>query len=410
MGFCRVCAKIALPAGAHRLTFSPRGVALRSQSVRAYALGLLLACAGAAQALPVPAPPQMHAKSYLLMDANSGQILAASNPNEHTEPASLTKLMTAYVVFHALRDGVISLDTPVTISVKAWRMGGSRMFANVGSQVSVDNLLQGMIVQSGNDAAVALAQRVGGTEGGFVQLMNQYAGKLGLHNTHYMDASGLTADGDHYTSALDLAILSRAIINEFPDYYHRFFAEKKFTWDNITQANRVSLLFTDPSVDGLKTGFTDKAGYCMVVSALRNGMRLIAVVMGTPSEKARAIDDEALLNYGFNFYETHKLYAAGAAITRITAWKGADNRVPVGVMHDLYVTIPKGTYAQLSASLQTPAGLVAPIAADAAAGNVVVSYDGKTLLQAPLYTLHAVPEGNIFKRLLDSVRLWFTKK
>ena len=344
------------------------------------------------------------------MDANSGQILAASNPDEHTEPASLTKLMTAYVVFHALRDGVVSLDTPVTISVKAWRMGGSRMFANVGSQVSVDNLLQGMIVQSGNDAAVALAQRVGGSEDGFVQLMNQYAGKLGLKNTHYVDASGLTADGDHYTSALDLAILSRAIITQFPDYYHRFFAEKKFTWDNITQANRVSLLFTDPSVDGLKTGFTDKAGYCMVVSALRNGMRLIAVVMGTPSEKARAIDDEALLNYGFNFYETRKLYAAGAEISRLTAWKGADSRVPVGVMHDLYVTIPKGTSAQLSASLQTPAGLVAPIAADAAAGDVVVSYDGKTLLHAPLYTLRAVPEGNIFKRLLDSVRLWFMKK
>lgn len=383
---------------------------MRSSQVFTWAIGLMLVCAGAAQALPIPAPPQFQAKSYVLMDANSGQVLAASNPDMQTEPASLTKLMTVYVVFHALKDGVISLDTPVTISVKAWRMGGSRMFANVGSQVSVENLLQGVIVQSGNDAAVALAERVGGSEDSFVGLMNEYAKKLGLQNTHYLDASGLTNDPNHHTSARDLAILSRAIINEFPDYYREFFAEKQFTWDHITQPNRVSLLFTDPSVDGLKTGFTDSAGYCMVVSALRNGMRLIAVVMGTPSEKARAIDDEALLNYGFNFYETHKLYTAGSAVAQLKAWKGADNQVAVGVMHDLYVTVPKGTYAQLSANLQTPSGLVAPIAAGTPAGQVEVSYEGKVLLEAPLYTLHAVPEGNIFKRMLDSVRLWFVKK
>ncbi|MGB9429862.1 MAG: D-alanyl-D-alanine carboxypeptidase family protein [Gammaproteobacteria bacterium] len=364
----------------------------------------------AAQAIPIPASPQFKAKSYVLMDANSGQVLAASNPNLHTEPASLTKLMTVYVVFHALKDGVIQLDTPVTVSVKAWRMGGSRMFVNVGSQVSAENLLQGLVVQSGNDAAVALAERVGGTEDGFVQLMNQYAQKLGMQDTHYVDASGLTDDDEHYTSALDLAILSRAIINEFPNYYQRFFSEKQFTWDKITQPNRVSLLFTDPSVDGLKTGFTDQAGYCMVVSALRNGMRLIAVVMGTPSEKARAVDDEALLNYGYNFYETHKLYAASTPISELKAWKGAQNSVAVGVTRDLYVTIPKGGYAKLSASLQTPVGLVAPIAADTASGSVNVSYDGKVMLTAPLYTLQAVPEGNIFKRMLDSVRLWFTKK
>ena len=383
---------------------------MRNQRLLAYILGFLFSWAGAAQALPIPAPPQFQAKSYVLMDANSGQVLAASNPDTQTEPASLTKLMTVYVVFHALKDGVIKLDTPVTVSVKAWRMGGSRMFANVGSQVTVENLLQGVVVQSGNDAAVALAERVGGTENTFVELMNQYAQKLGMQNTHYVDASGLTDDPGHHTSAQDLAIVSRAIINEFPDYYRRFFSEKSFTWDKITQPNRVSLLFTDPSVDGLKTGFTDQAGYCMVVSALRNGMRLIAVVMGTPSEKARAIDNEALLNYGFNFYETHKLYAAGATVTQLRAWKGADSRVPVGVTHDLYVTIPKGSYSQLAASLRTPSGLVAPIAAGAAAGQVDVSYDGKTLLDAPLYALKAVPEGNIFKRMLDTVRLWFTKK
>ncbi|MGH8282972.1 MAG: D-alanyl-D-alanine carboxypeptidase family protein [Gammaproteobacteria bacterium] len=384
---------------------------MRSQRLVAHTLGLLILCITlSAQAIPIPAPPQLKAKSYVLMDANSGQVIAASNSDVHTEPASLTKLMTVYVVFHALKDGVIQLDTPVTISVKAWRMGGSRMFVKVGSQVSVENLLQGVIVQSGNDAAVALAERVGGTEAGFADLMNQYAQKLGMKNTHYVDASGLTDDPNHYVSALDLAILSRAIINDFPKYYQRFFSEKQFTWNKITQPNRVSLLFTDPSVDGLKTGFTDKAGYCMVVSALRNGMRLIAVVMGTPSEKARAIDDEALLNYGYNFYETRKLYAAGTAITQLKAWKGADSRVPVGVTHDLYVTIPKGSYKQLTATLQTPAGLIAPIAAGAAAGSVNVSYDGKALIDAPLCTLQAVPKGNIFKRMLDSVRLWFTKK
>ncbi|MGA9855464.1 MAG: D-alanyl-D-alanine carboxypeptidase family protein [Gammaproteobacteria bacterium] len=384
---------------------------MRSQRFIAHTLSLLALCVTVtAQAIPIPSPPQLNAKSYVLMDANSGQVIAASNPDMHNEPASLTKLMTVYVVFHALKDNVIQLDEPVTISAKAWRMGGSRMFASVGSQVSVENLLQGLIVQSGNDAAVALAEKIGGTEDTFTELMNQYAQKLGLKNTHYVDASGLTSDPEHYVSALDLAILSRAIITEFPNYYRQFFAEKQFTWNKITQPNRVSLLFTDPSVDGLKTGYTEKAGYCMVVSALRNGMRLIAVVMGTPSEKARAIDDEALLNYGFNFYESHKLYVAGTTIANIRAWKGAGGHVPVGVTHDVYVTIPKGSYPQLTASQQTPSGLIAPIAAGTMAGSMSVSYDGKTLIDIPLYTLQAVPEGNIFRRVIDSIHLWFVKK
>ncbi|MGH8280423.1 MAG: D-alanyl-D-alanine carboxypeptidase family protein [Gammaproteobacteria bacterium] len=371
---------------------------------------LILATALGAQALPVPAPPQLQAKSYVLLDANSGQILAESNPDLHTEPASLTKLMNAYVVFHALQSGVIHLDTLATISAKAWRTGGSRMFVNAGSQVSIDNLLQGMIVDSGNDAAVALAERVGGTEDSFVQLMNHYAEVLGLSNTHYVDASGLTNDPEHYTSAMDLAKLSRAIINQFPGYYHQFFSQKQFTWDKITQHNRVTPLFTDPSVDGLKTGFTDKAGFCMVVSAVRNGMRLIAVVMGTPSEKARAADDEALLNYGYNFYETHELYSAGTAVTQLRVWKGAENEVPVGVTHNLFVTVPKGSYSELAATVQVPTQLMAPVEAGAAEGSVHVAYDGKTVLDAPLYTMKAVARGNIFKRLFDTIHLWFVKK
>ncbi|MDE2235400.1 MAG: D-alanyl-D-alanine carboxypeptidase [Gammaproteobacteria bacterium] len=388
-----------------------RGVLLRSQRFTCIAAGLLACCiCQISYAIPIPAPPQLNARSYILMDANSGQVIAASNPDMHSEPASLTKLMTAFVVFHALKDHVIQLDEPVTISAKAWRMGGSRMFANVGSKVSVDDLLQGMIVQSGNDAAVALAEKVGGTEGTFVELMNKYAQELGLRDTHYVDASGLTNNPEHYVSARDLAILSRAIITEFPDYYHKFFAEKEFTWDKITQQNRVSLLFTDPGVDGLKTGYTEKAGYCMVVSALRNNTRLIAVVMGTPSEKARAVDDEALLNYGFNFFEDHLLYAAGTEITKIRAWKGAGGYVPVGVTRDLYVTIPKGSYSQLHASQNTPAGLVAPISAGTVAGEIDVSLDGKSLVKAQLYALQAVPEGNIFRRMFDSIRLLFVKK
>ncbi|HEX5340164.1 MAG TPA: D-alanyl-D-alanine carboxypeptidase family protein [Gammaproteobacteria bacterium] len=368
-----------------------------------------LCCCAAAQAIPVPAPPQLAAKSYVLMDANSGQILAASNPDQKTEPASLTKLMTAYVVFHALKDGVIALDTPVTISVKAWRMGGSRTFAKVGSQVSVENLIQGMVVQSGNDATVALAERVGGTEDTFVELMNKYAQQLGMNNSHFVDASGLTDDPAHHVTARDIAILSRAIIREFPEYYH-FFSEKEFTWNNIHQRNRNDLLFTDPSVDGLKTGYTDEAGYCLVASATRNGMRLIGVVMGTKRERDRAIYDQALLNYGFNFYDSRKLYDAGASVAQLKVWKGSENSVPVGTSRDFYVTYPKGQYDKLNAAVHSSAGLIAPIQAGQPVGTVTVTLDGKQIAQAPLVTLKAVPEGGIFTRMFDSIRLWFHKK
>ena len=382
---------------------------MRTERLVAYILSLFaLVTALAAQAIPIPAPPQFAAKSYVLMDADSGQLLAASNPDLQSEPASLTKLMTTYVVFHALKDGVISLDEPVTISEKAWRMGGSRTFVNVGSQVSVEDLIQGMVVQSGNDATVALAEKVGGTEDTFVELMNQYAQKLGMTGSHFVDASGLTADPGHHMTARDIAILTRALINEFPHYYH-YFSEKDFVWNHIHQMNRNALLFSDPSVDGLKTGFTDDAGYCLVVSALRNGMRLIAVVMGTKTEKDRAVYAEALLNYGYNFYATHKLYAADTQLAKLRAWKGAGGEVLVGVTHDIYVTIPKGGYKELAAALQTPAGLMAPIPAGAAAGTLNLSYDGKPLNQIPLYTLRAVPEGNIFRRLYDSVLLLLRK-
>lgn len=370
---------------------------------------LLFCIATAAEALPIPAPPVFPAKSYVLMDAHSGQIIAANNAEERREPASLTKLMTAYVVFHALRDGVLHLDDTATVSERAWKMGGSRMFAKLGDNIKVDDLLQGMIVQSGNDATVALAERVGGTEDAFVQIMNQYAQKLGMTNTHYVDASGLTNDRQHYMSAHDLGILSRALINEFPEYLH-YFSQKTFLWNKISQGNRNDLLYTDTSVDGLKTGDTDDAGYCLVASATRGDLRLVAVVMGTKTRPERGRYAETLLNYGSNFFETRKLYAAGAPVADVKVWKGADDKVSAVLAQDMYVTLPKSGESSLQATAQTSGSLVAPVAAKSQVGMLNVTVDGHMLTQAPLYTAKAVPEGGIFHRMIDSVRLWFSKK
>jgi len=370
---------------------------------------LLFCIATAAEALPIPAPPVFPAKSYVLMDAHSGQIIAANNAEERREPASLTKLMTAYVVFHALRDGVLHLDDTATVSERAWKMGGSRMFAKLGDNIKVDDLLQGMIVQSGNDATVALAERVGGTEDAFVQIMNQYAQKLGMTNTHYVDASGLTNDRQHYMSAHDLGILSRALINEFPEYLH-YFSQKTFLWNKISQGNRNDLLYSDTSVDGLKTGDTDDAGYCLVASATRGDLRLVAVVMGTKTRPERGRYAETLLNYGSNFFETRKLYAAGAPVADVKVWKGADDKVSAVLAQDMYVTLPKSGESSLQATAQTSGSLVAPVAAKSQVGMLNVTVDGHMLTQAPLYTAKAVPEGGIFHRMIDSVRLWFSKK
>lgn len=370
---------------------------------------LLSAFATAAQSMPVPAPPQFAAKSYLLMEAHSGQVIASVNAEQRREPASLTKLMTAYVVFHAIKDGVVHLDDTATVSERAWRMGGSRMFAKLGSKVSIDDLLQGMIVQSGNDATVALAERVGGTEDSFVQLMNEYAQKLGMKDSHFVDASGLTDDRQHYMTALDLAVLSRAIITEFPQYLH-YFSEKEFTWNKIRQPNRNALLFSDQTVDGLKTGDTDNAGYCLVATASRGPMRLISVIMGTKIEKTRAQFAETLLNYGSNFFETRKLYDAGTSVSSFDVWKGADGSVPVGMPEDFYVTLPKGAFNELHVAVQGSSGLVAPVADHAQVGTLQLTVEDKLIAQAPVYTLKAVPQGNIFRRMIDSIRLWFKKK
>jgi D-alanyl-D-alanine carboxypeptidase (penicillin-binding protein 5/6) len=370
---------------------------------------LLFCIATAAHALPIPAPPQFPAKSYVLIDAHSGQLIAASNADAHREPASLTKLMTAYVVFHALRDGVLHLDDTATVSTRAWKMGGSRMFAKLGSQVKVDDLIQGMIVQSGNDATVALAERVGGTEDAFVQIMNQYAEKLGMRDTHFIDASGLTDDKHHYMSARDLGTLSRALLSEFPEYLH-YFSQKTFTWNKISQGNRNDLLYSDTTVDGLKTGDTDDAGFCLVATASRGDLRLIAVVMGTKTRPERGRYAETLLNYGSNFFETRKLYATGATVADVKVWKGAESSVPAGLVRDLYVTLPKGSGSALQATVQSSAGLIAPVTDASQVGMLNVTLDGHLLTQAPLYTLRPVAEGNLFRRMWDSMRLWFSRK
>lgn len=363
--------------------------------------------AAVSTAVPVPPPPTLNAASYILVDYDTGQVLAAQNPDEQRAMASLTKLTTAYIVFAALRDGQLTLDTPVNISKAAWRTGGSRMFVDPGTQIPVIDLLKGLIVDSGNDAAVALAQRVGGTRAGFVALMNEYAQRLGLHSTHYADVNGLPVP-DHHTTARDLATLTADIIRDFPQYYP-IFKIKQFTWDHITQTNRVSLLFTDPSVDGLKTGYTKAAGYCMIVSAKRNGMRLISVVLGAPSWNGRVKDSEALLNYGFSFYKTQAVATARAVVARPRVFKSAAGSAAVGAASTVYLTQPAGRDAQLSSSIHWHHWpLVAPIAAGTVvATETVTNGAGKVVEQIPLVTLEAVPEGGFLTRIADDMRLWF---
>ena len=364
------------------------------------------ALAGATVAVPVPPPPALNARAYILVDFNTGQVLAAKNANAKMPMASLTKLMTAYIVFSALKSGQLSLNTPVTISNAAWRTGGSRMFLNPGSQVSVLNLLKGMIVESGNDATVALAQKVGGTQAGFVTLMNDYARRLGLNSTHYEDVDGLPKP-DHYTTARDLATLASDIIRDFPQYYF-IFKIKSFTWDHTTQRNRVTLLWTDPSVDGMKTGYTDAAGYCMVVSAKRNGMRLVSVVLGAPSWDGRVSDSQALINYGYNFYENENVEAARAVVAKPRVFKSAAGFAAVGPELPVVVTVPRGPDATLSTRiLWNHWPLTAPIAAGVNVGTLqVLNGAGQQIDTTPLVTLGAVPEGGLITRLIDDIRLW----
>ncbi len=356
-------------------------------------------------AAPLPPPPELKARSYVLMDGLSGRVLAGLDPDSRQEPASLTKLMTAYGVFHALKESRIKVTDMVTISEHAWQQEGSRMFVEVGKQVSVENLIQGMIVQSGNDATVALAEHVAGTEPTFVQVMNAYAKRLGMTGSHFMNAAGMP-DPDHYMTARDAATLARAVIAEFPEYY-KWYSQKEFTWNGITQQNRNGLLWRDPTVDGVKTGHTETAGYCLIASAKRDGMRLVSVVLGTDSMKEREDASATLLGYGFNFYETKRVYGAGQPLTTTHVWKGAESEVGLALHSDLYVTGQRGHIGSVKAEFELPAHLIAPLAARAAVGKVKVVVDGQPVATYDLYPARDVPAGGIFRRAIDTVRLWF---
>ncbi len=353
---------------------------------------------------PIAAPPQIGASSYMLIDHSSGRILAASNPDERVEPASLTKLLTAYTAFHAIRQGQISLDDQVLVSEKAWRMEGSRMFIEVGTTVSVEDLFRGMIIQSGNDASVALAEHVAGTEEAFVDLMNQHASMLGMSSSSFRNTTGLP-DPDHYVTARDIGVLARAIIKEFPEYYS-WYSELEFTYNEISQYNRNALLTRDESVDGLKTGHTNSAGYCLVTSAERSGMRLISVVTGMSSPRAREDGSLALLNYGYRNFETHKLYGRAEPITSARVWKGEPAEVTLGLTSDVFVTVPRGRYDALEAVMDFGGELMAPVADGDVVGSVKVTLDEEELASAPLVALHEVGLASLWTRLKDELTLW----
>ena len=359
----------------------------------------------AGQIRPTPAPPIIGATSYLVIDSTTGQELATLEPDKRTAPASLTKLMTAYVVFSALRQEQVRLEDEVTVSEKAWRTPGSRMFIEVGTRVSVQDLLLGMIVQSGNDASVALAEHVAGSESVFAEVMNQTAQTLGMASSHFVNVTGLPGD-DHYSTARDLATLARAIISEYPDYY-RWYSVKEFKYNDIKQPNRNNLLWRDESVDGMKTGHTEAAGYCLVASAVRDDMRVISVVLGTSSAKARIDGSQALITYGFRFFETRLLYKAGEEITKTRIWKSANEFTSLGVLDDLYITVPRGSYDSLDSILNIPKILLAPVLQGQPLAELKVSLDGQDLVSEPLRALEDNPDGSIWQRTRDGVSLMF---
>ena len=345
------------------------------------------------------------AEAWVLLDFATGAVLAEHLPDAPMEPASLTKVMTAWVVFDALAKGEVTWEEPVKVSKTAWRMEGSRMFIEVGSSVSVEDLLLGMIVQSGNDASVALAEHTAGTEAVFAQLMNQYAAQIGMTASNFKNATGLP-DEDHYSTARDMASLARAIINEFPQYYE-WYSVKEFEYNDIKQPNRNSLLWRDPSVDGMKTGHTDDAGYCLVSSAKRDDMRIISVVLGTSSSKSRTDGSAALLNYGFRFFETRLLYKAGETIAEARIWKAEKELTPLGLPEDLYVTIPRGSFDNVESVLNIPATLLAPVAQGQPLAELQVSLNGDELINMPLRALEENPDGSFWQRTRDGVTLWF---
>ena len=370
-------------------------------------LFLLLGLSQMSLAAPklVPAPPSIPAKAYLLIDQQSGQIIAEKDADSRVEPASLTKLMTAYVIFYEIQSGSTQIDEQVRISEKAWRMKGSKMFIEVNKMVPVKELLKGMIIQSGNDASVALAEHVAGSEEAFVTLMNKHAENIGMSNTHFVNSTGWP-HADHYTTATDLALLSQALIRDFPDYYP-WYKIKEYTFNNIRQPNRNRLLWLDDRVDGIKTGHTESAGYCLITSAVQDNMRLISVVLGTPSENARASASRSLLNYGFRFYETFALHKAEEQLTNMRIWKGEDETVSLGLDAPLYITAPRGSREKIKANMNIDSLIMAPAIKGQTYGSVNVILGKDTLATRPLVALKDVHEGGLWRQLVDNIILLF---
>ena len=357
------------------------------------------------QAAVLPPPPQLAATAYVLMDASTGDIIAESGADGQFAPASLTKMMTSYIVEHEVSEGNISFNDLVPISVKAWKTEGSRMFVREGTQVRLEDLLRGVIIQSGNDASVALAEYVAGSEEAFADLMNQHAERLGLTNTHFKNATGLPAEG-HYSSPRDLALIGRALIQDFPEQY-AIYKEKYFTYNDIKQPNRNRLLWRDPTVDGIKTGHTEEAGYCLVSSAVRDDMRLISVVLGTTSDQARAQESQKLLAYGFRFFRNYPLYKAGQELNKPKVWKGVTDSVSLGLGGDLSLTIPRGSENQLAATLDLPEVIEAPLAAGEVVGHLLVTLEGEEVAREPLLALQSVEEAGFLKAIWHSIVLFF---
>jgi len=375
--------------------------------MRAFLLLLTLSAAAAAlaQSASSPMPPAVAAKSYLLLDFHSQQALASRNPGERVEPASLTKLMTAYLTFAAIKHKQIQPAQIVPVSERAWKAEGSRMFVEPRKPVTVDELMRGMIVQSGNDACIALAELIAGSEEKFAQQMNREAQKLGMKNTHFVNSTGLT-DPQHYSTAYDLALLASAVIRDFPEF-HPLYSIREYRYNNITQANRNRLLWTDPTVDGMKTGYTENAGYCLIATARRGERRLLSVVLGTASETARAAESQKLLNYGFQFYDSVKLYDKSQPVASLRIWKGSGNSVKAGFLGDFYVSPPKGQADKLKAVLESQQPLFAPIAVGQKVGTMKLTLDGKPYAEVPVVALEAVALAGVLGRGWDSIRLLF---
>ena len=369
-------------------------------------LALSIAFAAQAMAQQLPVPPALAAKSWLLLEMASNQVLTSEKSDERLEPASLTKLMTAYLTFAALHNKTLALDQPLPVSEKAWRTGGSKMFIRVDTQVPVEDLIKGMIVQSGNDACVTLAEGIAGSEENFAQMMNREAQRLGMNASSFRNSTGLP-DPEHYTTARDLSLLAAALIRDFPEEYKKYYSMKEFRYNNITQPNRNRLLYIDPTVDGVKTGHTEAAGYCLISSALRDKRRLLSVVLGTDSDSARASESQKLLNWGYISYDAVTVQAKDQAVAMVRAWKGAQSEVKAGFTSDLSIAVPKGYADKVKSEFVAEPRIIAPVEAGQKLGMLKVSIDDKVYGEYPVVALENVQLGNIFIRILDTIRLWF---